>query len=710
MPLATVVKIGVVARRQIQFLLRALGLLCLLAWPFAAHAVTLPETGRVVSGTLELLGKHIPLPQGEWRVAYAGFGHVAGGAPGPYGAIGAVLLVRLTDQPEREFVLVQTNVLPVRAGWGQPSECAMPDALFQNTAESRNLHFACSFVVATRPDRMIRSGLPDAKAVEGLLPSWALLAGIRVSDRRDVLDMRYGILPRTPRPGGWFVSKDAMDAAHRAVVARVGEWTKQVRQTALAAMRDPVGQAPPLPALPIDGHAAIQPPSEEISALRLALYKLVTYKLPATAVGLTLSTVLTGSIYSGAILSFWQSMSHGAVFFGNELAWEWPRPTPEMRFLATQPTATPDVLPPAAAIPARTQLAANGKLLAFPEDAIDSADTLASIGARARSVFIVDGKRVPLPDGSWTVLARAVDEGVTGTVLGLLDSKVLRGVVVIHTNPDRMTGILGASSECGRSDIYFAAIRYDTPEDGYCSYGKQIAPDIHAGAGSLWGKALAQLSAEGIAPPPAFMMVGARARTRENFLDVRYYVLPDPVLMHRDREDTGLTPDPLAALQVWADLAQEPIELGVRGRSPVARHDLPWPWQVNAVNDATVWQARAPLEELAGAGVLDEGALLHQLVLTDMDLHERERQRWSLWDRSAFKVATYRIASYVDSVSVTFLVTGSIGQGLGYASVSAFIYPVIAYVNEIGWAHSGVGRAPASLLPANFADIGPDLR
>src|SRR6185437_1429932 len=204
----------------------------------------------------------------------------------------------------------------------------------------------------------------------------------------------------------------------------------------------------------------------------------------------------------------------------------------------------PDALPPGAEIPARTQLAANGKLLELPSDRIDPADTPASIGATARSVFIVDGKRVPLPDGSWTVLAREAADHATGTVLGLVHGKVLKGLVVIHTNPDKMAAILGASSECARSDIYFAAIRYDTPEDGYCVYGKQIAPDVHAGADTLWGRALAQLSAEGIAPPPAFMMVGARARTRENFLDVRYYFLPDPTLMHRDRDDTGLTPDP----------------------------------------------------------------------------------------------------------------------------------------------------------------------
>jgi hypothetical protein len=273
-----------------------------------------------------------------------------------------------------------------------------------------------------------------------------------------------------------------------------------------------------------------------------------------------------------------------------------------------------------------------------------------------------------------------------------------------------MTAIFGTSNQCNRSDIAFAVTRYDTPEDGYCVYSKNVAPTGRADPSSLWGKALSQLMADGVKVPPEFMMVGIRARTREHYLDARYYFLPDPALMHRDFGDTGLTPDPIKALQVWADLAQESIELGVRGRLPGRSVALPWPWQTNAVRDALVWQARRPLEDLAAVGAFDNVELLHQLALADHTLVDREQQRWSVWERSAYKVATYRAASFVDTTAVTAIVTGSTSLGLGYAGVMAVFKPAVAYANEIFWAQAAVGKAPASLLPANFPDIGQDIR
>ncbi len=672
-----------------------------------AQAATLPAVGSIASEKLELLGKQVPLPPGEWRVASTGFGHVAQQAPGPYGAIGAVLLLQAGDAPDPGFLLIQTNVLPVREGWGHPDECTAPDALFQDTAEPRNLHNACSFIVATRPGRLARAALPallDDKSVEAMLPPWALVLGFRASDRRDVLDVRYGILPKSPRPDGWFLPHDRLDAAHRAVLERLGVWTRHAREVAFAALRDPPEQVLALPPPPFGIAAAGDPPREEISALRLGLYKLGTYRIASTLTSLTIGTIITGSIYSGATLAFWQGLTHSAVFLANELIWEWPHNLPNMRFVGTPPAAPVTALPPAAAIAPGTMLAANGA--AVP---LSTAAPANDPAGRIRASFTLDGKRVPLPDGAWTPLARETDERATSVVLGRVESGTLLGLVIARTNPHRMDAIFGTSSQCGRSDIAFAVTRYDTPEDGYCVYAKQVAPDLRAEPGSLWGKAVAALASTGVRMPTALVEVGVRARTRENFLDVRYYFLPDPALAHPDAQDTGLTPDPTAALQAWADLAQEPIELGIRGRRATRLEPLPWPWQANTVKDALVWQARGPLEDLAANGVLDDTALLHQLALADRALVERERQRWSVWERSAYKVATYRVASFVDTVAVVTLVTGSPATGLGYAGFTAVFKPLVAYANELLWAQAGVGKAPTSLLPANFSDIGRDL-
>ena len=153
---------------------------------------------------------------------------------------------------------------------------------------------------------------------------------------------------------------------------------------------------------------------------------------------------------------------------------------------------------------------------------------------------------------------------------------------------------------------------------------------------------------------------------------------------------------------------QLPLERGVRGRLAATDTALPWPWPGDVVREARRLQAHGPLLDLRAAGALDDAELQRQLAVVDAMLAERERQRWSLWTRSAYKVATYRIASYVDSLAVSGIITNSPGQTFAYATINAVVQPVMAYVNEIGWANWGVGRASAPLIPVNFPEIGRD--
>jgi uncharacterized membrane protein len=135
---------------------------------------------------------------------------------------------------------------------------------------------------------------------------------------------------------------------------------------------------------------------------------------------------------------------------------------------------------------------------------------------------------------------------------------------------------------------------------------------------------------------------------------------------------------------------------------------MPWPLQTADVQAALIRQAHAPLEQLHAAGAIDDAEYQRQLALTDLALAERERQRLSLWTRSAYKVATYRVLSYFDAVAVSWIITFSPEQSFAYATINAVAQPIMAYVNEIGWAGSGVGRAAASLKPIDFPEIGRD--
>ena len=684
-------------------------LLCIILAPYLAVAQQ-PSEGDPVSGWLELLGKRIPLPPGEWRIASSGFGRVEGYDPGPYGAIAGVLLLRATETPEHEFLLIHTNALPVRSGWGEPPGCGAAVALFADTAETRNQQNVCTFVMPVRTNRLMRLRLPalaDARA-ERLLPSWALVAAFRVSDRSDVIEMWYGAAPRIPDPAGWFRAGTGIDGAYRGMVDRFGEWSERARRVALKSLRDPAPQVSSMPPLPLAGAVMEGPrPEPSISTLQLALYKLATIQGFESALTFVLATAVSADPYIGVLQTFWQSWTHAAVYVGSEVAWEHPRANPILRFVAVPP-ADGATGPLADAAPHPTMLAMQGGLL--PLAPVAGSDQPRGNVVSRGAPFIIDDKQVPMPAGSWRVLTRASDGDATGAVLAHIEDRSLVGLVVTHTNPVRLDAIFGTSTDCTRSDVVFSVIRYDTPEDGYCSYGKKLVLDQTGTDNALWQAALERLRLDGIMLPPNVWMVGARARTRENFIDARYYFAADPMTPRAGHEVAWLGPDAVKSLETWADLIQSPLELGVRGRLPASGAEIPWPWQTSAVTIATIGQTRGQIEALAALGALDEATAAQQLALADAAMAERERQTWSLWARSAYKTVAFRVVSNVDTLGVSWFVTGSPVQSVAYTVLNQLFRPLILYVNEIGWARANVGKAPASLSSVAFAEIGQEQK
>jgi len=115
------------------------------------------------------------------------------------------------------------------------------------------------------------------------------------------------------------------------------------------------------------------PAEENISAARLATYKLITYRIASSALGITAMLVLTGDPYIAVTYAFWQGITHSAVYFANEMAWEWPAPCRRRGSSASRraPSVAAPADPPA-----------------------------------PPAVFAVDGKQVPLPPGDWTLLAQ----------------------------------------------------------------------------------------------------------------------------------------------------------------------------------------------------------------------------------------------------------------------------------------------------------------
>jgi uncharacterized membrane protein len=159
-----------------------------------------------------------------------------------------------------------------------------------------------------------------------------------------------------------------------------------------------------------------------------------------------------------------------------------------------------------------------------------------------------------------------------------------------------------------------------------------------------------------------------------------------------------------AELAAFAWVLQPELERGLRGRLPAGNPPLPEPGDLGMMRAHRL----AALEGRLGDGGLAPADRAATLREAEAAQRVPERQPWSLEARSFSKVVTYRIASTVDTLLVSWFVTGSAAQTLGFAGVNAVVKPVLAYVNELAWASSGVGRPRASLVPVELGPIGVD--
>jgi hypothetical protein len=169
----------------------------------AAIAAESPEVGASFSGMFPLAGKQVALPEGTWTVVGRGFASVPELEGDAYGAIETVVLFRLDGSRVDAFVSASRNLVPVEEGWGTASECLGEDVELPLTLtyDSQGAHTFCGFVgevrnvVTPASPTAWRSAAMYGKA-HGLVPAatW-LMAGYRLSDRSDVLDVRYHFNP-----------------------------------------------------------------------------------------------------------------------------------------------------------------------------------------------------------------------------------------------------------------------------------------------------------------------------------------------------------------------------------------------------------------------------------------------------------------------------------------------------------------------------------
>jgi uncharacterized membrane protein len=177
--------------------------LSLMAWMTAAMApASALSVGDRLSNQLMLGSKQIPLPVGEWIVAGLGTQAFTMPAVGAFGTIQtAVLLLARGDRIDA-VLEVNTNTIPVNDGWGRSKSCADGKQFLLVTHYKTGWETSCAFVEPTSFGAD-SAGPPAWEQARGFarqaklaMPSLWLTAGFRVSDRQDLVDVRYHFNPR----------------------------------------------------------------------------------------------------------------------------------------------------------------------------------------------------------------------------------------------------------------------------------------------------------------------------------------------------------------------------------------------------------------------------------------------------------------------------------------------------------------------------------
>lgn len=163
-----------------------------------AQAIASPAIGSAHTGLVAIGAKQVPLPDGRWLVAGLGRNRPVAGIGGAFGTIESAILVRVAGTRIDAIAEINTNTLAVTNGWGTTAPCKQDGALAKLTIYRTRADNLCLFVKRTE------SGGADALHPDSWTSAQALIrerkfthgeawltVGLRVSDRHNIVDVRY---------------------------------------------------------------------------------------------------------------------------------------------------------------------------------------------------------------------------------------------------------------------------------------------------------------------------------------------------------------------------------------------------------------------------------------------------------------------------------------------------------------------------------------
>jgi uncharacterized membrane protein len=156
-------------------------------------------SGATVGRALDLGGKQLPLPAGNWLVLADRASDHKNQHFGSFGYIRSLLLGRVADGRVDALLEIHTNTQPAANGWGLAFDCARSDLPRAVIRLSDGWDGSCYFIghtlIAGASTPVWRDAAEFVAHKGWALSRVWLTAGFRATNRTDVLDVRFHFAP-----------------------------------------------------------------------------------------------------------------------------------------------------------------------------------------------------------------------------------------------------------------------------------------------------------------------------------------------------------------------------------------------------------------------------------------------------------------------------------------------------------------------------------
>jgi hypothetical protein len=296
------------------------------ALPFAATIIATlavapapaqDDIAQIFTGSFNLAEKSIPLPAGAWHlVADERTPSTTDARPLP--GMRTAILARLDGATVIGLISATVNESPAAGGWGIAQDCTRGDLYLAVTSYQSPIDVSCTFInhVVTPPrprgPGIWRDAASRIASAGWSLPSTWLMAGFRVTDRQEFVDLRYHFSPDGLAPpvavaawneGPWAVAAVQRDHLHASLVNAVIRWAAMAHPAVELSLHNRPPQA-----ADAGWPWSSTPPSDGGAALPLALgiagpgldwetgvAKTLTWRVLGTLSDITVAYGFTGS-------------------------------------------------------------------------------------------------------------------------------------------------------------------------------------------------------------------------------------------------------------------------------------------------------------------------------------------------------------------------------------------------------------------------------